>query len=422
MKISVIGAGYVGIVTGIGFAELCNKVVFVDVDERKINTINSGKAPIFEKGLKELTQKNRGKYEATKDYDSIADTDITFICVGTPSRGNGSIDLTFVKSAAAEIGKVLKAKKEFHVVVVKSTVVPGTTENVVKPIIEKKSGKEAFKDFGLAMNPEFLREGNAVHDFFNPDRIVMGVKDERTKEVLETLYKPFNCPKLITDIKTAEMIKYASNAFLATKISFANEIGNICKKLGIDAYEVFRGVGLDHRINPAFFRAGIGFGGSCFSKDIKALIARAEELGVNPKILKAVIDVNEEQPMKMIELLKKHIPDLKGRRIGILGLAFKPDTDDIRESRAIPIVQKLIEEGAKIIAYDPKAMDYFSKIFPHIDYANSADDVIAKSDAVLIVTEWKEFEELSYKGKIVIDGRRIEKAMKEAKIYEGVCW
>lgn len=421
MKISIIGSGYVGVVTGIGLAELGNEVTFVDIDEKKVDAIDSGKAPIFEKGLDEFMQRDRSKYRATRDYSSIADTDITFICVGTPSRDDGSIDLTFVKSAAVEIGKVLKTKKEFHVVVMKSTVVPGTTENVVKPTIERESGKEAFKDFGLAMNPEFLREGNAIHDFFNPDRIVIGVKDEKTKELLETLYQPFNCPKLITGIKTGEMIKYASNAFLATKISFANEIGNICKKLGIDACEVFNGIGLDHRINPAFFRAGIGFGGSCFSKDLKALIARAEELGANPKILKAVIEVNEEQPMKMVELLKKHIPDLKGRRIGILGLAFKPDTDDIRESRAIPIVKRLIEEGAKITAYDAKAMDNFAKIFPQIDYASSTSDVL-NADAVLIVTEWKEFEELDYKRKIVIDGRKIEKARKEAAIYEGVCW
>ena len=218
------------------------------------------------------------------------------------------------------------------------------------------------------------------------------------------------------------MIKYASNAFLATKISFANEIGNICKKLGIDVYEVFRGVGLDHRINPAFFRAGIGFGGSCFPKDVKALIRKAEELGEEPRILRAVIEVNERQPLKLIELLKKHIPNLKGKTIGILGLAFKPDTDDVRESRAIPIVRALLEERANIIAYDPKAMDNFAKIFPQIKYANSAEDVTAKSEAVLMVTEWKEFEKLNYRGKIVIDGRRIEKAMKEAKIYEGVCW
>ncbi|WP_456327133.1 nucleotide sugar dehydrogenase, partial [Archaeoglobus sp.] len=240
--------------------------------------------------------------------------------------------------------------------------------------------------------------------------------------VLDELYKQFRCPKLFTDIKTAEMIKYASNAFLATKISFANEIGNICKKLGIDIYKVFEGVGLDHRINPAFFRAGIGFGGSCFSKDVKALIRKAEELGEEPKILKAVIEVNEKQPLKLIELLKKHIPNLRNKAIGILGLAFKPDTDDVRESRAIPIVEALLREGANIIAYDPKAMNNFAKIFPQIEYAKSAQEVIAKSDAVLIVTEWREFEELDYSGKIVIDGRRIEKAMKEAEIYEGVCW
>ena len=218
------------------------------------------------------------------------------------------------------------------------------------------------------------------------------------------------------------MIKYASNAFLATKISFANEIGNICKKLGIDVYKVFEGVGLDHRINPAFFRAGIGFGGSCFPKDVKALIKKAEELGEEPRILKAVIEVNERQPLRIIELLKKHIPNLRKKKIGVLGLAFKPDTDDVRESRAITIVEALLKEGAMVIAYDPKAIDNFRRIFPQIEYANSAEGIIAKSDAVLIVTEWKEFEKLDYSGKIVIDGRRIEKAMKEAKIYEGVCW
>lgn len=258
--------------------------------------------------------------------------------------------------------------------------------------------------------------------FFNPDRIVIGVKDDKTKLILEELHRQFSCPKIFTDIRTAEMIKYVSNAFLATKISFANEIGNICKKLGVDVYKVFEGVGLDHRINPSFFRAGIGFGGSCFPKDVKALIRKAEELGEEPKILKAVIEVNEKQPLILVELLKKYVLNLRDKRIGILGLAFKPDTDDVRESRAIPIVEALIDKGAKIIAYDPKAMNNFAKIFPQIDYAKSAQEVIAKSDAVLIVTEWGEFEKLDYSGKIVIDGRRMEKAMNEAKIYEGVCW
>jgi UDPglucose 6-dehydrogenase len=423
MRISIVGSGYVGLVTGIGFAELGNEVIFVDIDKTKIESINSLKPPIYEAGLEELMEKNSGKFYATDDYlEAIANSEITFICVGTPSRDDGSIDLRYIESASKEIGKALANKDDFHVVVVKSTVIPGTTEGVVKPIIEEKSGKRAFEDFGLAMNPEFLREGNAVEDFFNPDRIVVGVEDDRTRSILEELYSSFSCPKMFTDIKTAEMIKYTANAFLATKISFANEIGNICKRLGIDVYEVFRGVGLDHRINPAFFRAGIGFGGSCFPKDVKALIRKAEELGEEPRILKAVIEVNERQPLKLIELLKSHVPDLANRKIGVLGLAFKPDTDDIRESRAVPIVEALLKEGAKVIAYDPKAMDTFAKMFPQIEYANSAEDVIAKSDAVLIVTEWKEFEKLDYSGKIVIDGRRIEKAMKEARIYEGVCW
>jgi|Deesub1362A_J573_1020465.scaffolds.fasta_scaffold05863_2 UDPglucose 6-dehydrogenase len=421
MKISIIGSGYVGIVTGIGFAELGNEVIFVDIDESKINLINSAKPPIYERGLKELMQKNKERFYATIDYnEAINKSQITFICVGTPPNPDGSINLDYVKSAAEALGKALKNKKDFHTVVIKSTVLPGTTEDVVKPIIEKESGKEAFEEFGLASNPEFLREGNAVYDFFNPDRIVIGVKDEKSKEILEQLYNSFNCPKLITDIKTAEMIKYTSNAFLATKISFANEIGNICKKLGIDAYEVFKGVGLDHRINPSFFRAGIGFGGSCFPKDVKALIAKAEELGEDPKLLKAVIDVNEEQPLRLIELLKKHIPDLNGKTIGILGLAFKPDTDDIRESRAIPIVRILLNEGARVVAYDPKAMENFQNIFPQVDYAPS--EKVLESDAVLIVTEWGEFKNLNYKGRIIIDGRRIEKAKEEARIYEGVCW
>lgn len=420
MKIAIIGSGYVGLITGIGFAELGHEIIFIDIDERKVSMINSGKPPIFEKGLEELMEKNKMKFQATTDYNTVSESEVIFICVGTPPAEDGSMDLSFVKDASKMIGKNLG--DAYPVVVVKSTVLPGTTEDFVKPIIERESNKKAFEDFGLAMNPEFLREGNAVEDFFNPDRIVIGVKDERTKSILEELYKPFKCPKLITDIKTAEMIKYASNAFLATKISFANEIGNICKKLGIDIYEVFEGVGLDHRINPAFFRAGIGFGGSCFPKDVRALIKKAEELGEDPKILKAVIEVNEKQPLKIIELLKKHIPDLRGKTIGVLGLAFKPDTDDVRESRAIPVIRALLEEEAKIVAYDPKAMENFRRLFPQIEYASSAEDVIAESDAMLIVTEWKEFEELDYSGKIVIDGRRVEKAMKEAKIYEGVCW
>lgn len=423
MKISVIGCGYVGLVTGLGFAELGNSVIFVDSDEVKVDLVNASKPPIYEPGLEELMIKNKSFFYATKDYrEAICNSDITFICVGTPSKEDDSIDLSYFKASAKEIGDSIAKKEEYHAVVVKSTVLPGTTEEILKPIIEERSGKKAFVDFGLAANPEFLREGNAIEDFFKPDRIVIGVRDEKTKSVLYELYEPFYSPKLVTDIKTAEMIKYASNAFLATKISFANEIGNICKKLDIDTYRVFEGVGLDHRINPAFFRAGIGFGGSCFPKDVRALIRKAEELGEKPRILKAVIEVNERQPLILVKLLKKHVPKLIDKKIGILGLAFKPNTDDVRESRAIPIIKKLIEEGAKVLAYDPKAMENFSKLFPDIEYASTAEKLIAESDAVLIVTEWKDFESLDYTGKVVIDGRRVEKAIREAKVYEGVCW
>lgn len=422
MKLSIVGAGHVGLVTGIGFSELGHEIVFIDSDNKKIQSINKNEPPIYEEELEYLMRKNIDRYYATKDYRVIKSTKITFICVGTPSNADGSINLEYIGNASQKIGRVLRDKNEFHIVVVKSTVIPGTTEGIVKQILERESGKRAYENFGLAANPEFLREGEAVRDFFQPDRIVIGTEDERTRSILHSLYEQFDCPKLFTSIKEAEMIKYASNAFLATKISFANEIGNICKELGIDSYRVFEGIGLDRRINPSFFNSGVGFGGSCFPKDVRALIKKAEELNIDAKILKAVIEVNEGQPQRMINLLKRHISPLKGKKIGILGLAFKPNTDDVRESRAIPIVKTLISEGAEVLAYDPRAMENFSLIFPQIKYASSAQDVIDQTEAVLIITEWKEFEELRYKGKIVVDGRRIEKARKEAKIYEGLCW
>lgn len=421
MKISVLGCGYVGAVTGVCFAELGHDVFFVDVDPAKVEAIGSGNSPIYEPGLDELLAKNRIRISATTDiHQAVRETEITFVCVGTPSNGDGSIDLTYMRSACRDIGHVLKQKDENHIVVIKSTLLSGTTEGVVRRILEEESGKIAHTDFGLASNPEFLREGSALLDFFSPDRIIIGVADEISRRVLEHLYAPFECPKVITTIRVAEMIKYVSNAFLATKISFANEIGNICKKTGVDTTEVFWGVGLDHRINPAFFQSGIGFGGSCFPKDVRALISQAESIGVEPKLLRNVVGVNEKQPLKLVDLLQSHVPDLNKRRIGLLGLAFKPNTDDIRESRAIPIVERLLKEGANVIAYDPLAMNNFRKLYPQIEYASSAEDAL-DADAILIATEWKEFEELDYSGKIVIDGRGVEKA-RGGKIYEGVCW
>ncbi|ASJ16045.1 UDP-glucose 6-dehydrogenase [Thermococcus chitonophagus] len=427
MRISIIGSGYVGLVTGIGFAKLGNDVVFVDIDEEKVRKINEGVPPIYEEGLEELMRELRGKYRATTSYeDAILNSDVTFICVGTPSREDGSIDLKYIRSAAEGIGRALNKKDSYHLVVVKSTVVPGTTEEVVLPILEEYSGKKAPEDFGIAMNPEFLREGSALRDFFNPDRIVIGANDDKAKKILEELYSPLDAPKLFVDIKTAEMIKYASNAFLATKISFANEIGNICKRLGIDSWKVFEGVGLDHRISPHFFRSGIGFGGSCFPKDVKAIVRKAEELGEDPILLKAVLEVNKRQPLKLIELLKKHVPELKGKTVGVLGLAFKPNTDDVRETRAYVVVKRLLEEGANVVAYDPKAMENFRRMYPdvgeRIAYAETAQEVLNSTDVILILTEWPEFEELDYSGKIVIDGRRVKNAEKTAEVYEGVCW
>jgi UDPglucose 6-dehydrogenase len=422
MKISIIGCGYVGAVTGICFAERGQEVTFVDVDRKKLEALGSGRAPIYEPGLENLLQICQSRITTTMAItEAVSATDLTFICVGTPSKSDGSIDLRYVLSVAGEIGEALGEKDQFHTVVVKSTVFPGTTADLVKPLLEERSGKKAFTNFGIGSNPEFLKEGCAVRDFLSPDRIVIGADDGQTRKVMEDLYAPFTCPKVVVPIKTAEMIKYTSNAFLATKITFANEIGNLCKSLGIDSYEVFKGVGMDARIGPAFFRSGIGFGGSCFPKDLSALIAGAESHGVDTAVLKAVVSQNRVQPLKLVELLRKHLPDLRGRRIGLLGLAFKPETDDIRESRAIPVVGELMRQGVRVVAYDPMAMENFRKVCPAIEYASSADEVLA-TDAVLILTEWPEFNDLDYHGRTVIDGRRVERARAEATVYEGVCW
>jgi len=421
LRISVLGCGYVGAVTGVCFAELGHEVFFVDVDPAKVEAINSAISPIFEPGLDKLLAKNNAVISATTDiHQAIQETEITFVCVGTPSNSNGSIDLTYVQSACQNIGQVLKQKDEMHIVVVKSTVLPGTTEGMVRQSLEEASGKVAHVDFGLASNPEFLREGSALADFISPDRIIIGTADDYAHQTLGELYSSFDCPKLCTTIPVAEMIKYVSNAFLATKISFANEIGNICKKMGIDTAEVFTGVGMDHRINPAFFQSGIGFGGSCFPKDVRALIAKAEELDVDARILKDVSRVNEDQPLKMLDLLERHVPDLENKKIGLLGLAFKPNTDDVRDSRATPLVKELLRKGATVLAYDPMAMGNFKRLYPQIEYAPSADSVL-EADAILIATEWEDFENLNYQNKIVIDGRRIKKA-REGSTYEGVCW
>jgi len=421
MRLSIIGTGYVGLVTAACFAKLGHSVICVDIDPEKVQKINKGNSPIYEQGLDNLLLTYKERITATMDYeDALKNTDVTFLCVGTPSLKDGSLDVSYLKEATQHIATILKDKKTWHLIVVKSTVLPGTTQQIVLPLLEHHSGKKAGADFGLAMNPEFLKEGVAIQDFLQPDRIVIGSYDPRSRTTLRELYKNFSCPFVETSLSAAEMIKYASNAFLATKISFINEIGNLCKKLGIDTYEVATGMGLDNRIGRSFLDSGIGWGGSCFPKDVDALITWAKEINEPARIIESVKEVNTDQPLRLVTLLKKYIPALKGKTIGILGLAFKPDTDDIRESRAIPIIKELLKNGAHIKAYDPQAMNNFKALYPTIEYCTKATDVLS-ADAILITTRWKEFTTLNYQGKIVIDGRRLDQA-KNAKTYEGVCW
>ncbi len=427
MNVSVIGTGYVGLVTGAGLAEKGHNVICYDIIKDKIEDIERGVSPIYEKGLDRIIRKNIGeRLKTSMDLNhTIQNTDATFICVGTPSNTDGSINLGYVEKAAAEIGEILKDKGEYHLIVVKSTVVPGTTDKKVIPELEKASGKKAYRDFGIVMNPEFLREGVAVEDFLNPDRIIIGANDKRSGDHLAEIYTGFNCPTLQVDIKTAEMIKYASNAFLATKISYINEIGNICKKLKIDVYDVANGMSLDHRISKHFLKAGVGFGGSCLPKDLKALIHKAREAGYEPILLESVIQVNNKQPEKMLEIARKKIKTFEDREIAVLGAAFKAETDDIRESPSLQIIDTLLEEKAKIRVYDPQANENLKKKYKKkITYCETAEDALKDAELAFIMTAWKEFELLDFaemKEKDIIDGRRIVAERKGLK-YEGICW
>jgi UDPglucose 6-dehydrogenase len=410
--ISVIGLGVVGLTTAIGFALKGHRVIGIDIDPAKVISINEGISPVYEQGLSQAMKEV--KIVATMDFAQVLKSDISFLCGGTPGQADGSLDLRFVKGPVGELAQVLQRKDSYHLVVVRSTVVPGTTEAVIAP---------NFTDterVGLCMNPEFLREGTAIEDFLNPSRIIIGERDDKSGDVLCKLYGGFNTHILRTNLKTAEMIKYASNSYLATRISFINEIGNICKELGINVYDVASGMGYDERIGQDYLRAGIGFGGFCLPKDVAALAAMAKDLGYESRLLQDVLAINEEQPRKMLALLKKHVPDLKGKVIGVLGLAFKPDTDDVRKSKAIDVIEELLKEQAHVKAHDPQAMKNFAKLFPDIEYVNTAEQTL-DSDAVLILTAWDKYNRLDYRGKIVIDGRRLMKA-EEAMIYEGIGW
>lgn len=414
MNITVMGTGYVGLVTGATLANAGNQVTCLDIIESKINELNQGKSPIFEPGLEKLIQlgiKNQSLKGSIDIENCIRESDVTFICVGTPSNHNGSIDLSYIKSASSSIGRALRAKENEHTIIVKSTVVPLTTEETVLPVILKKSGWKRER-LGIGMNPEFLREGSAVKDAQKPDRIVIGAADELANKMMHVLYKEHDCPKLDCSPRTAEFIKYASNSFLATKISFVNEMANMCNAWGIDFENVAEGMGLDSRISPLFLRAGAGFGGSCFPKDVKALAAASKSDKIESKMLNAALEVNDLQPLIVVQMAKERLGVLKGKNITVLGLAFKPDTDDIRESRSEVVIKKLLEEGANITAHDPEAMANFKEIID-IKMAKTAEDAIDKADCIILMTEWKQYINLDYKliknkmnGNVIIDGRR----------------
>lgn len=431
MKISVIGTGYVGLVSGVCLAEKGHEVICVDVDPTKVDKINRAEPPIHEKGLDELLRKNIGqRLSATTDLMSaVHATDLSLIAVGTPFKGD-EIDLTYIRQAAADIGNALKTKSAYHVVVVKSTVVPGTTEDVVLPAVETASGKKAGVDFGVGMNPEFLREGEAIEDFMAPDRIVLGGFDERSTDALAELYSVFEqVEKVRTNPRTAEMIKYTANSLLATMISFSNEIGNLAAALGgIDVAEVMRGVHLDKRLTPilsdgqrvipgftTYLEAGCGFGGSCFPKDVKALIAHGKKAGNPMGLLTQVIEVNEHQPAKVLDLVHQHHPDLKGISVAVLGAAFKPGTDDIRESPALPVIDTLCREGASVTVFDPIAVPPLKATFPDhkIHYADTLENAIGSAAVIVIMTRWAEFKQVPalIVGRtpppLVVDGRRM---------------
>jgi len=441
MRISIIGTGYVGLVTGTCLAYRGHSVTCVDLDEKKVKAINAGETPIYEPGLPGLliAQTSTNRLRATTDLErAVLTSEVTFIAVGTPFDGK-SIDLTFIRTVASQIGAALRKKETYHTVVVKSTVVPGTTDRIVLPILEKESGKRAGGGFGVGMNPEFLSEGSAVQDFNNPDRIVLGGIDKRTQDKLREVYASFNeVPMLPASNSTAEMIKYASNALQATLISFSNEIGNLCSDLGdIDAVDVMAGVHLSQYLRsegsarPApitsFLKAGPGFGGSCFPKDVKALIAHGQHYGNEMPLLQEVIRTNEEQPWRMVELLREYTKELEGLSVTVLGLSFKPETDDVRESPALALITILLNEGVKVFAYDPIAMPAAQKALGERDvtYCDSLEDALGRTDYLLLVTSWSEFgkvPELLNKldlAPIVIDGRR-QLDKNSVKNYSGI--
>ncbi len=425
-KICVVGTGYVGLVTGVCFADLGNDVTCIEIDLRKLDTLRSGKSPIYEPGLEELLKRNldAGRLHFTDNYDlGVPGADFVFITVGTPMNHDGSADMRYVEAAAKSIGQ---AMREPTIIIDKSTVPVGTGDWVTDLIAQQARGIP----FAVVSNPEFLREGSAVTDFNKPDRIVLGSLNREAAEQVASLHEPLQAQIIITDLRTAEMIKYASNAFLATRISFINEIASICEQLGADVKEVARGMGADKRIGPHFLDAGIGYGGSCFPKDVLALHHMAASSGCHPQLLQAVMDINEDARHSFIKKLEEVVGDVRGKTIGVLGLSFKPNTDDMREAASVSIIHSLLERGANIRAYDPVAMQVAETYMPDVLYCATAYDVAKHADALLVVTEWNEFKQLDFEKikrlmsqPVILDGRNIYDPQDMAEhgfVYRGV--
>jgi len=428
-KIAVIGTGYVGLVSGVCFADLGNEVICIDKNKEKIEKLKKGIIPIYEPGLEEMVKRNvkQGRLSFNVDLGrSIQNATIIFICVGTPSTKNGKPELFYIKAVAQEIGRNIREPK---IIVTKSTVPTGAGKNLVAKIISKY-----WKgDFEIASNPEFLREGTAISDFLNPDRIVIGVNSPKAGKALLELYEKIDCPKIITTLESAEMIKYASNAFLATKISFINEIANICEKSGADVEEVAIGMGLDKRIGKHFLKSGLGYGGSCLPKDIRALRHLAGANGYRSRLLESAIGINNYQKKQIVEKIKNLFSGkgIEDKTIAVLGLAFKDNTDDIRDSAAIDIVKRLQKLGAKIRTFDPKAMENAKKILnSRVKFCQSPYEAVKNANLVTIATEWSQFKKINWKKiknllkkPIVVDGRNLLDPAKMKKLgfrYVGV--
>ena len=413
MNICVIGTGYVGLVTGVVFSDLGNEVVCVDKNAAKIEGLNRGVMPIYEPGLEEMVDRNvaDGRLSFTTELDAaVAKAEIVFIAVGTPPREDGSTDLSYVEDAAKGVARALN---RYKVIVNKSTV-PVGTGNFVREVIETNRCRAV--DFDVVSNPEFLREGSAITDTLVPDRIVIGAPNQIVAMRLLELYAPLERPMIVTDVASAEMIKYASNAFLATKISFANAIANICEAVGADVTQVVKGMGLDSRIGAAFLSAGLGYGGSCFPKDTRSLRHTAHDFGCAFPLLDATIETNEQQPLRFIAKIHAALggEDLTGKTVGVLGLAFKPNTDDMREAKSLDVIADLLASGASVKAYDPIAIENTKQVFPQIGYGTNAYEVAAGADALVVVTEWNEFKTLNFERlaglmtrPLILDGRNL---------------